>query len=77
MNQPSVEDRSKIELLKNRVVDLERKFDDNQNEVRQLMAELEILQQTIGQRVEPLENEILLQVGWSIQNEQVIYSCLE
>ena len=61
LNQPSVQDRSEIELLKNRVADLERKIDENRNEVSQLMADLEILQRTIGQRnqqVEPLENEI-------------------
>ena len=70
LNQLSVQDRSEIELLKSRVADLERKFDENRNEVRQLMAELEILRRTIGQRnqqVELLENEILPQVGWSIQ----------
>ena len=75
LNLPSVQDRSEIELLKNRVADLERKFDENRNEVRQLMAELEIIQRTIDQRnqqVEPLENEIQPQVGWSIQNERVI-----
>ena len=70
LNQLSGQDGSEIELLKSRVADLERKFDKNRNEVRQLMAELEILQRTIGQRnqqVELLENEILPQVGWSIQ----------
>ena len=50
LNQLSGQDAgSNIELLKSRVADLERKFDENRNEVRQLMAEL----------------EILLQVGWS------------
>ena len=66
LNQLSVQDRSEIELLKNRVADLEKKFDENRNEVRQLMAELEILQRAIGQRnqqVEPLENEIQPQVS--------------
>ena len=66
LKQPSVHDRSEIELLKDRVADLERKFDENRNEVRQLMAELEILQRTIDQRnqqVEPLENEIQPQVS--------------
>ena len=45
---------------------MERKFDESRNEVRQVMAELEMLQRTIDQRnqqVEPLENEIQLQVG--------------
>ena len=63
LNQLSEQDAgSNIELLKSRVADLERKFG-------QLMAELEILQRTIGQinqQVESLENEIPLQVGWSI-----------
>ena len=67
LNQLSGQDAgSNIELLKSRVADLERKFDENRNEVRQLMAELEILQRTIGQinqQVEPSENEILSQVG--------------
>ena len=70
LNQLSGQDRSEIELLKSRVADLERKFDRSQSEVRQIMAELQMLQRTIGQinqQVEPLENEILLQVGWSIQ----------
>ena len=61
--EPAQQDWSEIELLKSRVAELERKFG-------QLMAELEILQQTIGQinqQVERLENEILAQVGWSIQ----------
>ena len=40
------------------------KIDENRNEVRQLMAELEtLLQRTIGQQVEPLQNEIKPQVG--------------
>jgi len=63
LNQLSGQEGSNIELLKSRVADLQRKFG-------QLMAELEILQRTIGQinqQVESLENEILLQVGWSIQ----------
>ena len=64
LNQLSGQDAgSNIELLKSRVADLKRKFG-------QLMAELEILQRTIGQinqQVESLENEILLQVGWFIQ----------
>ena len=82
MNQLSGQDAgSNIELLKTRVPDLKRKFG-------QLMAELQILQRTIGQinqQVESLENEILLQVGWSIQiykltkalllSDWVIYSC--
>ena len=62
----SRQDGSEIELLKNRVVELEKKLDENRNEIRQLMAELEILRRTIGQRnqqVEPSENEILPQVG--------------
>ena len=68
-NQPSGQDGREIELLKSRVVGLERKFDESRNEVRQVMAELEMLQRTIdqrNQRVEPLENEIQLQVGWSV-----------
>ena len=63
MNQLSGQDGSNIELLKSRVADLKRKFG-------QLMAELEILKRKIGQinqQVERLENEILVQVGWSIQ----------
>ena len=74
-NQPSGQDGREIELLKSRAADLERKFDESRNEVRQLMTELEMLQQTTDQRnqqVEPLENEIgyiiydeiQLQVGW-------------
>ena len=43
LNQLSGQDWSEIELLKNRVADLEKKFDENRNEVRQLMADLEIL----------------------------------
>ena len=67
-NQRSGEDGSdrEIELLNSRVAELERKFDESRNEVRQVMAELEMLQRTIDQRnqqVEPLENEIQLQVG--------------
>ena len=52
-------------MLKSRVAELERKFDESRNEVRQLMAKLEMLQRTIDQRnqqVEPLENEIQFQV---------------
>ena len=63
LNQLSGQDGSDIELLKSRVADLKRKFG-------QLMAKLEILQRTIvqiNQQIESLENEILLQVGWSIQ----------
>ena len=66
-NQPSGQDGSEIELLKSRVAELERKFDESRNEVRQVMAELEMLQRTIdhqrNEQVEPLENEIQLQVG--------------
>ena len=65
-NQPSGQDGREIELLKSRVAELEKKFNESRNEVRQLMAELEILQRTIDQRnqqVEPSENEIQLQVG--------------
>ena len=54
-------------MLKSRVAELERKFDESRNEVRQVMAELEMLQQTVDQRnqqVELLENEIQLQVGY-------------
>ena len=64
-NQRSREDGREIELLKSRVAELERKFDEIRNEVRQLMAKLEMLQRTIDQRnqqVEPLENEMQLQV---------------
>ena len=57
-----LQDGSEIELLKSRVAELEKKNDENRNEVRQLMAELEILRRTIGQQVEPLQNEIPLQV---------------
>ena len=75
-NQRSGQDGREIELLKSRVAELERKFDESRNEVRQVMAELEMLRQTIdwrNQQVEPLENEIgyiiydeiQLQVGWS------------
>ena len=60
-NQRSKQDESEIELLKSRVAELERKFDESRNEVRQVMAELEMLQRTI----ELLENEIQLQVGGS------------
>ena len=66
-NQPSGRDGSEIELLKSRVAELERKFDESRNEVRQVMAELEMLQRTIDQRnpqVELLENEIQLQVRY-------------
>ena len=69
LNQLSRQEGSEIELLKSRV---ERKFG-------QLMVELEILQRTIGQinqQVEPLENEILLQVGWSIQIYQLTKALL-
>ena len=61
--QLSGQDGSEIELLKNRVAELEKKIDENRNEVRQLMAELETLQRTIGQQVEPLQNEIQPQVS--------------
>ena len=57
---------SEIELLKSRVAELEKKIDENRNEVRQLMVALEILQRAIGQRnqqVEPSENEVQPQVG--------------
>ena len=75
-NQRSGQDGRGIELLKSRVAELERKFDESRNEVRQVMAELKMLQQTIDQRnpqVELLENEIgyiiydeiQLQVSWS------------
>ena len=57
-NQRSGQDGRKIELLESRVAELERKFDESRNEVRQVMAELEMLQ------VEPLENEIQFQVGY-------------
>ena len=67
LNQLSGQDRSEIELLKNRVTELEKKFDENRNEVRQLMAELETLQRTIGQQVEPLQNEIQPQVSLYMQ----------
>ena len=64
LNQLSGQDGSEIELLKSRVAELEKKIDENRNEVRQLMAELEtLLQRTIGQQVEPLQNEIQPQVG--------------
>ena len=66
LNQLSVQDGSEIELLKSRVADLEKKIDENSNEVRQLMGGLEILQRTIGkinQQVEPSENEIQPQVS--------------
>ena len=66
LNQLSGQDRSKIELLKSRVAELEKKIDENRNEVRQLMVALEILQRAIGQRnqqVEPSENEVQPQVG--------------
>ena len=53
-NQPSVQDGSEIELLKSRMAELERKFDESRNEVRQVMAELEMLQRTIDQQVELL-----------------------
>ena len=59
----SGQDGSEIELLKNRVAELEKKIDENRNEVRQLMAELETLQRTIGQQVEPVQNEIQPQVS--------------
>ena len=68
-NQRSREDGREIELLKSLVAELERKFDEIRNEVRQLMAKLEMLQRTIDQRdqqVEPLENEIQLQVRYVI-----------
>ena len=66
LNQLSGRDGSEIELLKSRVAELERKFDENRNEVRQIMAELEILQRSIDQRnqqVETSENEIQPQVS--------------
>ena len=66
-NQPSGQDGREIELLKSRVAELERKFDESRNEVRQLMIELEMLRRTIdhrNQQVEPLENEIQFQVGY-------------
>ena len=66
-NQCSEQDESEIELLKSRVAEMERKFDESRNEVRQLMAELEMLRRTIdhrNQQVEPLENEIQFQVGY-------------
>ena len=66
-SQLSGQDGSNIELLKNRVAELEEKNDENRNEVRQLMAELETLQQTIGQQVEPSENEIQPQVSLYMQ----------
>ena len=59
-NQRSEQDGREIELLKSRVAELERKFDESRNEVRQLMAEFEMLQRSINQQVEPLENEIQL-----------------
>ena len=66
-SQLSGQDGSNIELLKNRVAELEKKNDENRNEVRQLMAELETLQRTIGQQVEPLQNEIQPQVSLYMQ----------
>ena len=66
-NQRSGQEGREIELLKSRVAELERKFDESRNEVRQVMAELEMLQRTIDQRnqqVETLENEIQFQVGY-------------
>ena len=67
LNQLSGQDGSEIELLKNRVAELEKKIDENRNEVRQLMAELETLRRTIGQQVEPLQNEIQPQVSLYMQ----------
>ena len=59
----SGQDGSEIELLKSQVAELEKKIDENRNEVRQLMAKLETLQRTIVQQVEPLQNEIQPQVS--------------
>ena len=63
LNQLSGQDGSEIELLKSRVAELEKKIDENRNEVRQLMAELEMLRRTIGQINQPSENEVQPQVG--------------
>ena len=66
LNQLIGQDGSDIELLKSRVAELEKKIEENRNEVRQLMVALEILRRTIGQRnqqVEPLQNEIQPQVS--------------
>ena len=72
-NQRSRQDESEIELLKSGVAELERKFDESRNEVRQIMAELEMLQRTI----ELLENEIQLQVGWFLHYTDLqIYKAL-
>ena len=54
-NQPSKQDGREIELLKSRVAELERIFDESRNEVRQTIDQR-------NQQVEPLENEMQLQV---------------
>ena len=54
-NKPSVQDGSEIELLKSRMAELERKFDESRtDEVRQLMAELQRTIDRINQQVELL-----------------------
>ena len=63
LNQTSKNDGSEIELLKSRVAELERKFDELSRIVPQVKAELAILQRT---RNQSLGNEIQLQVGWSV-----------